>query len=164
MGPAAGSGKLKGDFESTRLRIWGSEVRILSGAPVNQTLSSHASLNREIRVTPGVTADIKSQSKRRLPRDTARFLAGLQPAPGSALSALTQDRTWQAHAERFNVAFGRVKEHQLKHIRAWAHAKLTAPSPVVLLFQRAGLPLCQRILPGCHNLRDGWPRAARPRS
>jgi len=98
------------------------------------------------------------------PDDTARFLAGLRPAPGSALSALTQDPTWQAHAKRFNAAFGRVEEHQLKHIRAWAHAKLTAPSPVVLLFQRAGLPLCQRILPGCNNLRDGWPRAARPHS
>jgi hypothetical protein len=68
------------------------------------------------------------------PDDTARFLAGLRPAPGSALSALTQDRTWQAHAERFNAAFGRVEEHQLKHIRAWAHAKLTAPSPVLFYF------------------------------
>ena len=47
---------------------------------------------------------------------------------------MTQDRTWQAHAERFNAAFGRVEEHQLKHIRAWAHAKLTAPSPVLFYF------------------------------
>ncbi len=68
------------------------------------------------------------------PDDTARFLAGLQPAPGSALTALTQDRTWQAHAERFNAAFGRVEEHQLKHIRVWAHAKLTAPSSVLFYF------------------------------
>ena len=68
------------------------------------------------------------------PDDTARFLAGLQPAPGSALSALTRDRTWQAHAERFNAAFGRVEEHQLKHIRAWSHGKLTAPSPVLFYF------------------------------
>ena len=68
------------------------------------------------------------------PDDTARFLAGLRPAPGSALSALTQDRTWQAQAERFNAAFGRVEEHQLKHIRAWAHGKLTAPSPVLFYF------------------------------
>src|SRR6516164_8607000 len=68
------------------------------------------------------------------PDDTARFLAGLQPAPGSALSALAQDRTWQAHAERFNAAFGRVEEHQLKHIRAWSHGKLTAPSPVLFYF------------------------------
>jgi hypothetical protein len=67
------------------------------------------------------------------PDDTARFLAGLRPAPGSPLSALTQDRTWQAHAERFNAAFARVEEHQLKHIRAWAHAKLT-PSPVLFYF------------------------------
>ncbi len=68
------------------------------------------------------------------PDDTARFLAGLRPAQGSPLGALTQDRTWQAHAERFNAAFERVEEHQLKHIRAWAHAKLTAPSPVLFYF------------------------------
>jgi hypothetical protein len=68
------------------------------------------------------------------PDDTARFLAGLRPAQGSPLSALTQDRTWQAHAERFNAAFARVEEHQLKHIRAWAHAKLTSPSPVLFYF------------------------------
>jgi hypothetical protein len=53
----------------------------------------------------------------------------LQPAPGSALSALTQDRTWQAHAERFNVAFGRVKEHQLKHIRGLGARKADGAEP-----------------------------------
>jgi hypothetical protein len=68
------------------------------------------------------------------PDDTARFLAGLRPAPGSPLTALTQDRTWQAHAERFNAAFRRVEEHQLNHIRAWSHEKLTAPSPVLFYF------------------------------
>src|SRR5262245_41043515 len=68
------------------------------------------------------------------PDDTARFLAGLRPAVESSLNALTQDRTWQAHAERFNAAFRRVEEHQLNHIRAWSHAKLTAPSPVLFYF------------------------------
>ena len=68
------------------------------------------------------------------PDDTARFLAGLRPTPGSPLSALTQDRTWQAHAERFNAAFRRVEEHQLNHIRGWSHAKMTAPSPVLFYF------------------------------
>src|SRR6516165_3467632 len=68
------------------------------------------------------------------PDDTARFLAGLRPTPGSPLSALTQGRTWQAHAERFNAAFRRVEEHQLNHIRGWSHAKMTAPSPVLFYF------------------------------
>src|SRR5262245_7803779 len=68
------------------------------------------------------------------PDDTARFLAGLRPAPGSPLSPLTQDRTWQAHAERFDAAFRRVEQHQLNHIRSWSHAKLTAPSPALFYF------------------------------
>ena len=84
-------------------------------------------------VCVGLLAGI-AKAESATPDDTARFLAGLRPAPGSPLSALTQDGAWQAHAERFNAAFGRVEEHQLKHIRAWAHAKLTAPSPVLFYF------------------------------
>ena len=84
-------------------------------------------------VLVGLLGDI-AKAESATPDDTARFLAGLQPAPGSPLTALTQDRTWQAHAERFNAAFGRVEEHQLKHIRAWSRAKLTEPSPVLFYF------------------------------
>jgi hypothetical protein len=63
--------------------------------------------------------------------DTARFLAGLQPSAGSPLAALTKDRTWQHHADRFNSVFGRVENQQLTRIRAWSKAKLTSPSPVL---------------------------------
>ena len=62
--------------------------------------------------------------------DTAKFLAGLRPAADSPLAPLTQDRGWQAHADRFNGAFGRVDSRQLQPVRAWSRAKLTSPSPV----------------------------------
>jgi hypothetical protein len=66
--------------------------------------------------------------------DTAKFLAGLRPAADSPLAPLTQDRTWQAHAERFNSAFARVDSRQLQPVRAWSRAKLTSPSPVLFYF------------------------------
>ena len=39
------------------------------------------------------------------PNDTARFLAGLPPAPESPLAALTRDPGWQHHAAYFNSVF-----------------------------------------------------------
>jgi hypothetical protein len=41
MGTGCGARKLKGDFESTRLRIWGSGVRISSGAPNTAAISNY---------------------------------------------------------------------------------------------------------------------------
>ena len=65
------------------------------------------------------------------PNDTARYLAGLRPSTDSAFIAFTQDRAWQAHADRFNTIFGKVDGRQLSRIRAWSSAKLTSPSPVL---------------------------------
>ncbi len=75
-----------------------------------------------------------AQAQTATPDDTAKFLAGLRPAADSPLAPLTQDRSWQAHAERFNGAFARVENNQLRHIRAWSQAKLTSPSPVLFYF------------------------------
>ena len=49
--------------------------------------------------------------------DTARYLAGLPLAPGSPLTALTQDLRWAAHARTMNLAFSQLEQHQLNNIR-----------------------------------------------
>ena len=56
--------------------------------------------------------------------DTARLLAGMQPAPGSSLLALTKERTWQQHANRLNALFAQVENPQLARIRSWSRAKV----------------------------------------
>jgi len=48
--------------------------------------------------------------------DTARYLAGLPLAPGSPLTALTQDLRWAAHARAMNLAFSQLEQHQLNNI------------------------------------------------
>ena len=63
--------------------------------------------------------------------DTARLLAGMQPAPGSSLLALTKERTWQQHANRLNALFAQVENRQLARIWSWSRAKVTTPSPVL---------------------------------
>jgi len=63
--------------------------------------------------------------------DTARLLAGMQPAPGSSLLALTKERTWQQHANRLSALFAQVEDRQLVRIRNWSRAKITTSSPVL---------------------------------
>jgi hypothetical protein len=63
--------------------------------------------------------------------DTARLLAGMQPAPGSSLLALTKEHAWQQHANRLNALFAQVENRQLARIRSWSRAKITTPSPVL---------------------------------
>jgi len=52
--------------------------------------------------------------------DTARFLAGMAPSPGSPLTPLTKDPAWQRHARFFDAAFGQLEQRQLAKIRSWA--------------------------------------------
>ena len=70
--------------------------------------------------TDAVTAD-----------DTAKFLAGMQPAADSPLAPLTKDPFWQRHARFFDNAFGQLEQRQLSHIRAWSDANLAAPRPTM---------------------------------
>ena len=63
--------------------------------------------------------------------DTARLLAGMQPAPGSSLLALTKEQAWQHHANRLNAIFAQVENRQLARIRTWSRMKITTPSPVL---------------------------------
>ncbi len=78
-----------------------------------------------IAAGPALAADAPS------PNDTARFLAGLEPAVDSPLARLTKDAGWQQHANAFNAAFGRVDHEQMAKIRGWSSAHLTAPRPTV---------------------------------
>src|SRR5271169_4546957 len=59
------------------------------------------------------------------PDDTARFLAGLPPASGSPLSALTNDPQWQQHARSFNSIFSQEDSTTLSKVRAFAAARLS---------------------------------------
>jgi hypothetical protein len=63
--------------------------------------------------------------------DTARFLAGLQPAADSPLMPLTSDPAWQHHAKFFDAAFAQLQQRQLSKIRVWADTNLAAPRPTM---------------------------------
>jgi hypothetical protein len=63
--------------------------------------------------------------------DTARYLAGLPPAPGSPIAALTRDDGWREHARFFDRAFGELDRTQLARIRAWSKTQLHARRPTM---------------------------------
>jgi hypothetical protein len=63
--------------------------------------------------------------------DTAKLLAGMQPAADSPLMPLTKDPSWQRHARFFDSAFGQLEQRQLSRIRAWSDAHLAAPKPTM---------------------------------
>jgi hypothetical protein len=56
--------------------------------------------------------------------DTARFLAGLPPAPGSPLAALAKEPGWAQHAHFFDSIFSREDANTLAKVRAFAKENL----------------------------------------
>jgi hypothetical protein len=56
--------------------------------------------------------------------DTARFLAGLPPAPGSPLAALAKDPGWAQHARFFDSIFAREDANTLSKVRAFSKEHL----------------------------------------
>ena len=58
------------------------------------------------------------------PNDTARFLAGLQPAMGSPLADMAKSREWQAHSRNFDNAFQQIEQRQLLKIRGFSAAHI----------------------------------------
>jgi hypothetical protein len=56
--------------------------------------------------------------------DTARYLAGLPPAPGSPLAALAKDPGWAQHARFFDSIFAREDASTLAKVRAFAKETL----------------------------------------
>ncbi|MBX9588133.1 MAG: hypothetical protein K2X43_02440 [Hyphomonadaceae bacterium] len=69
-------------------------------------------------------------TERASPNDTARFLAGMPLPPQSPLARLTQERSWQQHAETLNGVWDGLEADQLSKIRSWSHAHLSARKPV----------------------------------
>jgi hypothetical protein len=61
--------------------------------------------------------------------DMALFLAGLQPAAASPLSALTHEPTWQRHARYFDKAWKEIDSRQLSNIRKWSSKNLVVSQP-----------------------------------
>jgi hypothetical protein len=74
---------------------------------------------------PGLAADTVTAD------DTAKFLAGMQPAADSPLAPLTREPAWQRHARFFDHAFGQLDQRQLSKIRAWSDTHLAAPRPTM---------------------------------
>ena len=66
--------------------------------------------------------------------DVARFLAGLQPAADSPLSALTRERAWQEHARYFDKAWKELDSRQLSRIRQWSSENLAERQPTTFYF------------------------------
>jgi len=63
--------------------------------------------------------------------ETARYLAGLAPAPDSPIAALTREDGWRDHARFFDHAFGELERTQLAKIRAWSKTQLRARRPTM---------------------------------
>ena len=79
-----------------------------------------------LSVAPARSADSATAN------DTARFLAGMPPAPTSPLAGLTSDPYWQQHARRFDALFGREESAKLSRIRAFAQQRLTEKHDTLL--------------------------------
>ncbi len=65
------------------------------------------------------------------PNDSARFLAGLPPEPGSPLEPLTKDNAFTEHAEAFGKAWEKLESTQLAKVKAWTGENLKTPLPVL---------------------------------
>jgi hypothetical protein len=66
------------------------------------------------------------------PDDTARFLAGLPPAPTSPLAALSKSALWEQHARFFDSIFDQDDKTTLAKVRAFAQAQLTKQHDTLL--------------------------------
>jgi hypothetical protein len=73
-------------------------------------------------------------TERASPDDTARFLAGLRPSPGSPLSALTKTAVWQRHAARFDSVFEVKDRDSLSRIRAFTAKQIPQSDRPLLYF------------------------------
>jgi hypothetical protein len=73
-------------------------------------------------------------TERTTPDDTARFLAGLRPSPGSPLNALRKTAVWQRHAARFDALFEERDRDSLRKIRVFAAKEIPQTDRPLLYF------------------------------
>lgn len=64
--------------------------------------------------------------------DTARFLAGLPPAPDSPLAALSNDPAWRQHARTLDSIFAREDSQTLSKVRTFSRQYLTEKHDTML--------------------------------
>ncbi len=73
-----------------------------------------------------------SADNRAAPGDVARFVAGMEPSANSPLAAMTNERSWQLHANHFNQAWKALQQRQLNPIAEWQKANLTKHNDFML--------------------------------
>jgi len=66
------------------------------------------------------------------PDDTARYLAGLELAPGSPLASLAGEASWQNHAQILDRNWGEAERRQLAKASAWSARVVPQASPLML--------------------------------
>ena len=149
------------------MQLLNRQTRLLLGLFAFAAIAQGQEIRRALPVQPAPTPTVEPQIRRALPvqplppappsptplapapaplatpivggsvNDTARFLAGLPPAPNSPLLPLTQDQAWQQHAVFFDQAWTKMNARQFTGIREWEANYLPAasgPVPVVFYF------------------------------
>jgi hypothetical protein len=66
------------------------------------------------------------------PDDSAKLLAGMQPAATSPLAAYTKDSSWQRHARYFDSAWKTLDATRLSKIKAWSAQNVASTRPVLV--------------------------------
>jgi hypothetical protein len=83
-------------------------------------------LSMALTVAPARSAETSTTD------DTARFLAGLPPAPASPLASLAKSPAWEEHARDFDSIFGEVDKTRLSKVRAFSRERLTDKQQTML--------------------------------
>lgn len=81
-----------------------------------------------------VTLGLPAMAADPSPGDIAKVLAGIKPADGSPLTALTEDAAFKQHQRRLDNQWHHVDERQLSKIRAWSAANLAKRQDTVFYF------------------------------
>ncbi len=81
--------------------------------------------------------------------DTAKILAGLPPAAGSPLEAITKQAGWKRHARQMNASWAGFEKNIATRIQVWSRAKLP-PSPKAMIYMFGGpdFPHANAFYPG----------------
>jgi hypothetical protein len=83
------------------------------------------------------------------PNDVARLLAGLPPAPDSAVAPFTDTGAWRQHARYFDAAWARLEARQLSRIRDWSKENIPARRPTTFyMFSGPDFLYVHAFLPG----------------
>ena len=98
---------------------------------------------------------VQTAAKSSPANDVARYLAGLPVAPGSPLTALTQDPRWGAHARAMNLAFSHLEQRQLNNIRIFRSENIApvtqASRNCVYLFSGPDFLYADAMFSDCSN-------------